>query len=87
MGVIDCDAHVEESEETWQYLDLLRPIPLVFPEETCFGVHNAARDSTAKAQAISLLEKANPQSAVPWSRLWLRRASQRAQGIDCKMSE
>ena len=41
MRVIDCDAHVEESVETWQYLDpefyLLRPIPVVFPEDTCFG--------------------------------------------------
>jgi uncharacterized protein len=46
MRVIDCDAHVEESVETWQYLDpefyLLRPIPVVFPEDTCFGSHNAA---------------------------------------------
>ena len=46
MRVIDCDAHVEESLETWQYLDpefyLLRPIPVVFPEDTCFGTHNAA---------------------------------------------
>jgi len=45
MRVIDCDAHVEESVETWQYLDpefyLLRPIPVVFPEDTCFGTHNA----------------------------------------------
>ena len=35
MRVIDCDAHVEESVESWQYLDpeyyLLRPIPVVFP--------------------------------------------------------
>ena len=46
MRVIDCDAHVEESVETWQYLDpefyLLRPIPVTFPEDTCFGSHNAA---------------------------------------------
>ena len=46
MTVIDCDAHVEECVETWQYLDpefyLLRPIPVVFPEDTCFGSHNAA---------------------------------------------
>jgi predicted TIM-barrel fold metal-dependent hydrolase len=45
MRVIDCDAHVEESVETWQYLDpefhLRRPIPVVFPEDTCFGSHNA----------------------------------------------
>jgi len=46
MRVIDCDAHVEECVESWQYLDpeyyLLRPIPVVFPEDTCFGTHNAA---------------------------------------------
>ena len=46
MRVIDCDAHVEESVETWQYLDpefyLLRPLPVTFPEDTCFGTHNAA---------------------------------------------
>jgi predicted TIM-barrel fold metal-dependent hydrolase len=46
MRIIDCDAHVEESVETWQYLDpefyLLRPLPVVFPEDTCFGSHNAA---------------------------------------------
>lgn len=46
MKVIDCDAHVEESIDSWAYLDpefyLLRPIPVVFPEDTCFGSHNAA---------------------------------------------
>jgi hypothetical protein len=46
MNVIDCDAHVEESVETWSYLDpefyLLRPLPVLFPEDTCFGSHNAA---------------------------------------------
>lgn len=46
MTVIDCDAHVEECVDTWQYLDpefyLLRPIPVTFPEDTCFGTHNAA---------------------------------------------
>ena len=46
MQVIDCDAHVEESVESWQYLDpefyLLRPLPVVFPEDTCFSTHNAA---------------------------------------------
>ena len=45
MNVIDCDAHVEESVETWSYLDpefyLLRPLPVLFPEDTCFGFHNA----------------------------------------------
>src|SRR5688572_15044339 len=46
MAVIDCDAHVEESVATWQYLEPefypLRPLPIVFPEDTCFGTHNAA---------------------------------------------
>ena len=46
MRVIDCDAHVEECVETWRFLDpefyLLRPIPVTFPEDTCFGSHNAA---------------------------------------------
>lgn len=46
MAVIDCDAHVEESTATWSYLDPafypMRPIPVVFPEDTCFGSHNAA---------------------------------------------
>lgn len=46
MTVIDADAHVEESLETWSYLDPdfypLRPIPVVFPEDTCWGSHNAA---------------------------------------------
>jgi len=44
---MDCDAHVEESVATWQYLErkfhLLRPIPVLFPEDTCFGTQNAAR--------------------------------------------
>ena len=34
MNVVDCDAHVEESVETWSYLDpefyLLRPLPVLF---------------------------------------------------------
>jgi predicted TIM-barrel fold metal-dependent hydrolase len=46
MTVIDCDAHVEESVQTWSYLDPAfypyRPIPVVFPEDTCWGSHNAA---------------------------------------------
>ena len=44
--VIDSDAHVEECVDTWSYLDpsfyALRPIPVVFPEDTCFGERNAA---------------------------------------------
>ena len=46
MVVIDSDAHVEESLETWSYLDPAfypyRPIPVLFPEDTCWGSHNAA---------------------------------------------
>ena len=45
MAVIDCDAHVEESVETWSYLDPAfypyRPVPVSFPEDTCWGSHNA----------------------------------------------
>jgi predicted TIM-barrel fold metal-dependent hydrolase len=44
MVVIDADAHVEECEATWQYLDpefhKFRPIPVSFPEDTCFGSFN-----------------------------------------------
>ena len=43
---IDSDAHVEESVETWRYLEPefypYRPIPVQFPEDTCFGGQNAA---------------------------------------------
>ena len=46
MVVIDCDAHVEESVQTWGYLDPAfyrqRPFPVVFPEDTIFGSHNGA---------------------------------------------
>lgn len=45
MQVIDADAHVEESVETWKHLDpefyTRRPIPVVFPEDTCYSDHNA----------------------------------------------
>ncbi len=44
--LIDADAHVEESVETWKYLERefypYRPIPVQFPEDTCFGSQNAA---------------------------------------------
>jgi len=44
--VIDSDAHVEESVETWSYLPpefyKFRPLPVVFPEDTCFAERNAA---------------------------------------------
>jgi len=44
--IIDSDAHVEESVETWKYLEPefypYRPIPIQLPEDTCFGSHNAA---------------------------------------------
>ncbi len=46
MLVIDCDAHVEEPEEAWSYLDPAfhrkRPFIVEFPEDTVFGSHNAA---------------------------------------------
>ncbi|MDA1173742.1 MAG: amidohydrolase family protein [Chloroflexi bacterium] len=44
MLVIDCDAHVEEPEEAWSYLDpeFHRPLIVQFPEDTVFGAHNAA---------------------------------------------
>ena len=45
MPVIDSDAHVEESDATWSYLDPdfypFRPLAVVFPEDTCFGDRNA----------------------------------------------
>lgn len=44
--LIDADAHVEESVETWKYLEPefypYRPISVQFPEDTCFGSQNAA---------------------------------------------
>jgi len=46
MRVIDCDAHVEECVETGNIstrnLIFYGPIPVTFPEDTCFGWHNAA---------------------------------------------
>jgi predicted TIM-barrel fold metal-dependent hydrolase len=46
MTVIDADAHVIESEETWSHLDPLfhprRPVPVTFPEDTSLGFWNAA---------------------------------------------
>jgi predicted TIM-barrel fold metal-dependent hydrolase len=46
MTVIDADAHVEEGPEAWSYLDEAfyrkRPFPVLFPEDTVFGDHNAA---------------------------------------------
>jgi predicted TIM-barrel fold metal-dependent hydrolase len=45
LPVIDSDAHVEESDATWSYLDPAfypwRPLAVVFPEDTCFGDRNA----------------------------------------------
>jgi predicted TIM-barrel fold metal-dependent hydrolase len=44
--IIDCDAHVEEPEEAWSYLDPAfarkRPFVVEFPSDTVFGDHNAA---------------------------------------------
>jgi predicted TIM-barrel fold metal-dependent hydrolase len=46
MIVIDADAHVMESEETWSFLDPAlaprRPVVVRFPEDTNLGVFNAA---------------------------------------------
>ena len=46
MTVVDSDAHVEESLETWSYLDPAfhrqRPFTVEFPDDTVFGAHNAA---------------------------------------------
>jgi predicted TIM-barrel fold metal-dependent hydrolase len=46
MIVIDADAHVMESEETWSFLDpafhARRPVVVTFPEDTSLGVFNAA---------------------------------------------
>jgi uncharacterized protein len=45
MQAIDADAHVEESVETWQYLEPAfyekRPIPVTLPTDTPFGRFNA----------------------------------------------
>lgn len=46
MTVIDCDAHVEESEQTWDYMPeewrMFRPFAVKFPPDTYFGSHDAA---------------------------------------------
>ena len=46
MAIIDCDAHVEESEATWSYLPpewhMFRPFAVKFPQDTYFGSHDAA---------------------------------------------
>jgi len=46
MAIIDCDAHVEESDETWSYMppewNVFRPFAVTFPKDTYFGAHGAA---------------------------------------------
>ncbi len=46
MIVIDADAHVMESEDTWAHLEQAfharRPVVVTFPEDTSLGVFNAA---------------------------------------------
>ena len=46
MAVIDCDAHVEESDATWSYMPeewrMFRPFAVTFPQDTYFGSHDAA---------------------------------------------
>jgi len=89
MRVIDCDAHVEESEETWQYLDpefyLLRPIPVVFPEDTCFGSHNAAWVIDYKlrffAASPTLMKRAHEKN-VPIAVQEMRNVGQRLAYMD-----
>jgi predicted TIM-barrel fold metal-dependent hydrolase len=45
LKVIDADAHVEESAETWQFLDPSffprRPVAVALPPDTSFNEHNA----------------------------------------------
>ena len=45
MRVFDCDGHVEESMETWQFLDpefhSRRPIPITIPPDTDYLDWNA----------------------------------------------
>jgi predicted TIM-barrel fold metal-dependent hydrolase len=45
LKVIDADAHVEESNETWQFLDPVffprRPVAVALPPDTSFREHNA----------------------------------------------
>jgi len=45
MKVIDADAHVEECEETWKFLDRefyrLRPLPVRIDPDTPYGANNA----------------------------------------------
>ena len=45
MFLIDADAHVIESEETWTHLDAAfharRPLPITVPEDTGFMAWNA----------------------------------------------
>lgn len=45
MLIVDADAHVEESEATWEFLDpefrAFRPVPLTFDRDTYYGNFNA----------------------------------------------
>src|SRR5574342_960709 len=45
LKVIDADAHVEESTQTWQFLDAdffsRRPVAVGLPPDTSFNEHNA----------------------------------------------
>ena len=46
MPIIDCDAHVEESDATWGYMPeewrMFRPFAVTFPQGTYFGSHDPA---------------------------------------------
>ena len=94
MVVIDSDAHVEESVETWSYLDPAfhpyRPIPVVFPEDTCWGSHNAAwvidyklRYSAASPTSMKRAkEKGAPIPVQEMTDVSLRLACMDEMGID-----
>ena len=68
MQVIDADAHVEESVQTWQYLDPefypRRPLPVTLPPDTQWGPWNAVwlidqkvRQSAATPTSMELARK------------------------------
>ena len=68
MHVVDADAHVEESEATWQFLDpafhARRPIPVTLPPDTSFGDFNAVwiidnklRQSSANPTTMQIAAK------------------------------
>lgn len=98
MTVIDADAHVEECDQTWSYLDpafhLFRPIPVMFPEDTCWGSHNAAwvidyklRYSASSPTTMKRAreEKGAPLAAQEISDVGVRLACMDEMGIDTQV--